>query len=316
MSTGSGTGTPSTAGGASGYILLSEIKALLDTHLPDISTTLFPTLIRYRQVKAAHEQYCRDWPDLGLAESAGDGGRYYAITSLISDWVEGFSQVRSVEYPAATFSSDESPAMLKRADWRDDAWALVSTVRTRHLYFPAHAPASTETMRITYTRPWLFSESSTVTSVTQSAHGFSEDDLVFYDDTQSTPVWTEAASQRLATHKIATVPSSSTFTANVLQTNAPTFHLYALSFLAASFSCQALAVQMSQAGMTLVDVDSASHDHKAMEFRASAKEFMALYRSALGLDHGPRAGSDFADLGYTPHLMRPFLLRPTLGRGT
>ena len=130
MATGSGTGTPSTAGGTSGYILFSEIRELLDTHLPDISTTLFPTLIRYRQVKAAHEQYCRDWPDLGLAESAGDDGRYYAITSLISDWVEGFSQVRSIEYPAATFSSDESPNMLKRADWRDDVWGIVSTVKT------------------------------------------------------------------------------------------------------------------------------------------------------------------------------------------
>ena len=119
-------------------------------------------------IQAAVARYSSDFPDAYSEDVSGDGGNYYAMSSL-TNWSEGFSRITEIEYPAATVASDEQPQYLERDDWRDDYWAEISGTHTRHFYLPSHAPAATDTMRVTYTRPYAWT-SSPLQTTTPSEH--------------------------------------------------------------------------------------------------------------------------------------------------
>lgn len=106
-------------------------------------------------VRSAVERYSKDAPDDSTDDVTGDDGRYYDITAQLSSWVEGFSRIEEIEYPAITVADDEVPVYLDDEDWRDDYWAG----GTRYLFLPNHSPAATETMRIKYTIPYTWTGS-------------------------------------------------------------------------------------------------------------------------------------------------------------
>jgi hypothetical protein len=131
---------------------LNQLDALVSANNDELSQAR-----REDVVRAALERYSHDRPDTQTDDVTGDGGRYYAITTELASWIEEFSRIRSIEYPAAVIASDELPQYLEDEDWQDDYWADVSGTQTRHLLLPNHSPAATETMRITYTVPWTLS---------------------------------------------------------------------------------------------------------------------------------------------------------------
>lgn len=100
-----------------------------------------PEIAVDQQIEAAVERYSHDLPDEVTTDVTGDGGKYYATSNLTS-FVDGFSHIVSIEYPAATIASDETPQYLEPEDWDDDYWAS----STRYLFLPNHSPAATETM--------------------------------------------------------------------------------------------------------------------------------------------------------------------------
>jgi hypothetical protein len=140
-------------------IFNAQVDILIETDADIIATADVNEAI-----KAAVERYSKDAPDTSTEDVAGDAGRFYALGTVLDNWTEGFSRIESIEYPAAAVASDETPVYLDAEDWRDDFWAEISTVQTRHLYLPNHAPAATETMRITYTLPYLWTGSPPVTT--------------------------------------------------------------------------------------------------------------------------------------------------------
>ncbi len=105
------------------------------------------------QIKIALNQYSKDAPDLDVVEFVGDSGKYYAITNL-TNWSDGFSRIKAVEYPAATVASDEQPQMLESKDY-----TIFEDATAEYLYFPNHSPASTESVRAWYSVPYAFSGS-------------------------------------------------------------------------------------------------------------------------------------------------------------
>ncbi len=129
----------------------------IDRELRGIPTTELDEPDKVEHLKAALEKYSKDRPDVAHLDKAGDGGKYYEInTTTFTEWVEGFSRIVSIEYPAATIASDERPRLLLPAhDWDDNYWEESA----RHLYLPNHAPLSSEEMRIVYTTPYAFSGS-------------------------------------------------------------------------------------------------------------------------------------------------------------
>lgn len=133
-------------------ISLSTFQATVDNIISADDDEL-NLISRNDMVKAAIERYGHDLPDEITTDLTGDGGKYYIInTTNLPGWSEGFSQIISIEYPAATVASDEASTMLDPEDWDDDYWA----VAVRYLYLPNHAPAATEKMRIRYTAPYAW----------------------------------------------------------------------------------------------------------------------------------------------------------------
>lgn len=132
----------------------SDFLAQIDKDLEGIPEDEFNTDARRAQLFAALERYSDDRPREIVVDVSGDGGNYYEInTTSFIEWVEGFSRIIKIEYPAATIASDEAPTYLEDEDWRDDYYAAGK----RYLYLPNHSPSASETMRITYAAPYVFS---------------------------------------------------------------------------------------------------------------------------------------------------------------
>lgn len=106
-------------------------------------------------IKAAVERYSKDTPNDVTEDVTGDGGRYYDINTELASWVEGFSHIVEIEYPAEDIADDTVPQYLDDEDWHDDYFSG----GTRFLFLPNHSPDGTETLRIKYTAPYTFSGS-------------------------------------------------------------------------------------------------------------------------------------------------------------
>lgn len=140
---------------------LAQVKVLAFTGISDADIELDDPDID-AIVKAALERYSHDKPEETTQDFTGDGGRYYDLTGAsikLSSFVDGFSSVIRVEYPAQAVSADEPPQYLDNEDFDDDYWAG----GIRYLFFPNHAPASTETVRVRFTAPYTFTNGSVST---------------------------------------------------------------------------------------------------------------------------------------------------------
>lgn len=135
-------------------MLLSVLSGQADVWVP-ISTAEFSAADRVEAVKAAIETYGKDRPDLVVKDVTGTDSRYYGVTGL-TGWVEDFSRVLYVEFPAADVSANESPQLLERDAWQDDYWAG----STRYLYLPNHTPATSQALRVAYTIPYAITGSA------------------------------------------------------------------------------------------------------------------------------------------------------------
>ena len=104
---------------------------------------------RYLMLKQAIDRYSHDQPDEITADITGDGGRYYAI-SLLTSWQDEYSEIRSIEYPAATIANDETAVYLDSDDYDADYYDGAA----RYIYFPNHSIGASEAFRVRYTAPY------------------------------------------------------------------------------------------------------------------------------------------------------------------
>jgi len=272
-------------------ITISTFLSQVNGHI-DADDDILAEARRYREIRSAVERYSRDLPDDYTEDVTGDGGRYYGITANLTYWSEGFSQVVEVEYPAATVSSDEVPQYLDPDDWRDDYWSG----GTRYLFFPNHAPSSSDTIRIKYTIPYTWTAGST-TSVNQASHGFSADDYIYQDSDDN---WQLAEDQRLASHQVDSVTDSDNFDAAVLQTDVPEEHFFSVCKLAAAYCLQAMANSYSKMSDSSIAADTTNRTTLSGNMSNRAKELIAAYEEDVGLDQGDRPAGEFVDWDTSP----------------
>lgn len=289
---------------------LSVFDAQLN-NLLEGDTDLLSLLARYRNITSAVEKYSGDRPDAVIAEVTGDAGKFYPIETNLTAWVEGLSRIQQIEYPAAVIASDEIPIYLADTDWQDDFWALLSTVQTRYLFLPIHAPAATETMRITYTAPYAWSASGTDITVTQAAHGFTVLDYVYLDGS----TYYAADNIQIATHQVTTVTDATNIKTQILVADVPPADFFAVCHWAAGLCCQAMAAKFAKSKDSTIAVDSATHSPKSTDHAARAQEFFALYNSHLGIgEEGAatlNAAGEFVDWNTSPEWpsSRTFIFR-------
>ena len=273
-------------------VLLAQVDNILSA-----DNTELEEIARLRQIKAAVEAYSYDRPDRLTADVTGDGGRYYSITSSLSGWTEGLSRIVAIEYPAEAISSDHTPQYLDSESWRDDYYDGT----TRYLFLPLHTPAGTETMRITYLAAYGWTANTAVTTaVSQTAHGFSEDDYVYKAGNGR---WYEADEQRLATHQVAASPTTDAFTAEALEADLPPAEFFAVCHLAAAMCCEAIATKYARTSDATIAADSVDHAGRSERFRQRARDLRQLYQQMAGLQTdsaGPTAAGAFVDWDTTP----------------
>lgn len=141
---------------------LTTFNAQVDRELRGVGDDELTSDERDAFIKDALQKYSKDRPKEVRLDLSGDGGKYYEInTTTFTSWVEDFSRIVSIEYPAADISADDTPEMLlPDHDWADNYWKESK----RYLYLPNHTPESSEEMRIVYTAPYLFSGDPEATS--------------------------------------------------------------------------------------------------------------------------------------------------------
>lgn len=295
-------------------LALSLFLAQVDGLIAALETEL-SQVDRYRLIKAAVAEYSNDRPLIVWGDVTGDAGKYYPLTgvgAVLSQWVEGFSRVVSIQYPAPTIASDETPIYLEPENWDDNYWA--SSIR--YLFLPNHAPAATETMRIGYACPYPWTKSTTLTtSVAMVAHGFALNDYIYLGEDSK---WTLATDQRIATHQVSAVGSVDAFTANILDADPPTSDFFAICSLAAAKCCLSISTKYSRSNDSTIRADSVDHASRGANFAYRYKDFLTQYRSHMGLDKSDdkeiQGAGAFADWDTEPTLSDRKWLFHTKGR--
>jgi hypothetical protein len=94
-------------------------------------------------VGMAMKMHSKHSPLIKIQDVTGDGGFDYAVSDLTL-WSDGFSVIRSVEYPVD--DDDETPDVLQ-----DDRWRIYSKPAGDVLRFLDEKPASDESFRVEYT---------------------------------------------------------------------------------------------------------------------------------------------------------------------
>jgi len=94
-------------------------------------------------ISKAVKAYSATRPRAVSEDEDGNGGFDYAIT-LLAEWAEGFSVIKSVEYPVD--DTEQAAALLQ-----DDAWQIYSKPAGKYLRLLRDTPEATEDLRITYT---------------------------------------------------------------------------------------------------------------------------------------------------------------------
>jgi len=94
-------------------------------------------------ISAALNKYSSHRPLIVSEDEVGNGSFDYALT-LLASWIDGFSTIKSVEYPLD--DTTQAAAILQ-----DDAWQIYHKPTGKYLRLLEDTPAATESLRITYT---------------------------------------------------------------------------------------------------------------------------------------------------------------------
>lgn len=264
-------------------LLITTFFTQVENSIPDRMSTEVSDANLYQQIKQAVVDYSRIRTRTLTVDLAGDGGKYYAIDSTnFPGYSDNFSRIISIEYPAYAVSADSTPVYLSNEDWNEDYFAADEQ---RYLFLPNHAPALTETMRISFLGGFLWTASTTTTAVVQASHGFSVNDYVYKN---ALSVWVNAGNTAnlLATHQVSAVADSGNFTAKVLQVDIPESDFFAVCNRAACIICTEIATRYSRTSDSTISADSVSHTSRAGEFSRRAKEFCERWASHMGISSG------------------------------
>lgn len=103
--------------------------------------------IAYRDfVRSALKRYSIDRPRHIVVEVSGTGQRYYTISTILPNFIEGFSRITRIEAIGAVVADKELPNYIERDDY--DYFRDATGLR---LLFINHQPDSSDTMRIEHT---------------------------------------------------------------------------------------------------------------------------------------------------------------------
>lgn len=101
-------------------------------------------------ISQAVDRYSRDRPREIVEDETGAGSGYFVLVgagAVLASWVDGFSEILSIDYPAGAISATYAPTWLSL----DDDVRYYRDATKTYLYLPNAQPSASETVRITYT---------------------------------------------------------------------------------------------------------------------------------------------------------------------
>jgi hypothetical protein len=115
-----------------------------------------PALVDFTTLDAAIVnalgRYSQDRPRIVTEDETGAGSGYFVLVgtgAVLASWIDGFSDVLAIEYPAAAVSATHAPTFLSR----QDDWTFYRDATKTYLRLLSATPSASETVRITYSTP-------------------------------------------------------------------------------------------------------------------------------------------------------------------
>jgi hypothetical protein len=112
-------------------------------------------------IQEAVKIYSRHRPREVVKDITGDGTYNYSISTNLTSWVEDFSIIKSIEYPAG----QRNPVYLD-----EDDYAILRTESGLFIRFFVDTPSASDTIRVTYTALHILSDSqNTIPQIDEDA---------------------------------------------------------------------------------------------------------------------------------------------------
>ena len=101
-------------------------------------------------IAQAVTKYSQDRPREVTEDEVGNGTGYFVVVgtgAVLAAWADGFSDIKSIDYPAGTVASGYTPTWLQPGE----DWVGYKDASKTYLYLRHAEPIASETVRITYT---------------------------------------------------------------------------------------------------------------------------------------------------------------------
>jgi hypothetical protein len=101
-------------------------------------------------ISQATTKYSQDRPYTVVEDELGNGTPFFVLVgvgAVLASWVDGFSDIQSIDYPAAAISATYQPTWLEPGE----DWTAYRDASKTYLWLRNAAPTASETVRITYT---------------------------------------------------------------------------------------------------------------------------------------------------------------------
>jgi hypothetical protein len=292
--------------------ILSDFESRVVTLLKDAAAKLASDDIVAAVLQAA-ALYSLDRPLTRVSDISGAGSFDLALPT---GWVDGFSQVKQIEYPYD--SSYPQPPTID-----NDDWTIYQNPTGKVLRLLADTPTSGETVRLHFSAPHRIPstdavaivayvetpavntgavrDENVVTITTDAAHGAVVGDLVriagvhggTFDGTF--PVASVPTAMTLTYAQTAADETSGGGTCTI-EATVPDRDLEPVSHLAASLAFEQLAALSIGSTDPTVAADVVDYRSKSDQYRSAAKAQLAIYKQHLGKGADVGAASGVTDL--------------------
>lgn len=272
--------------------VLADFRTRLDVLLKDAAANLAQS-DKDAALQQAAAFYSDDRANVAVVDIAGAGSFDLALPAL---WEEGFSNIKSIEYPYVATNQD--PELVE-----DEDWDYYQAPTGKVLRLLADTPCVGETVRVTYTRRHKISSTvaltivaspagavrsnNVVTITTTAVHGAAAGDVVAIADVADTTFNGRFLVVSTPTTKILTYLNTGANATSgggtaTLESTVPDADFDAVSNLAASLAFDQLAALKVQSGDPTISADAVEYRSKSDQYRSMAKEHLRLYNQHLG----------------------------------
>lgn len=133
---------------------LAELNGFVDDILQDKDAKLSTAQVNYFIQNSAVSQYSKHKPYIRTVDITAASTYDYSITTYLTSWIDGFSNVKNIEYPADVY---QQPQIVPKEEWQ-----IYEKTTGKFIRFLTTTPNS-GTIRVWYSSPHSVPDSGAAT---------------------------------------------------------------------------------------------------------------------------------------------------------